>query len=527
MEKVKEQDHRITEIICRWIVALFFFGIAGTLWWFSLRWSEITLHLEEMTYTDGFIPAYQDGVKANLLWGVLIIAVLCMLILLDHVLYRKNKAIPMITFSGIVTGCFVCASIFWVVRLGVIGRTDAEFIRILAEAFLQGDYSSFWDWNGLGAGAYLGKYPQQITVVQYYILLIRIFGSTNASMAFQIGNAFFAGSILFFGERSVTLLWNSRGASIAYLLLTAGFLPLLFYTGFTYGEIPAMGLMAPALFLILKLLFEKKNNVITVPVIFLLCVTAVGMKTSVVIFLIAAAIVIIVACIRDRRLFPLILLPLMMISSFAANSFLRNVVYADVPKADPMPSIAWIDIGIHDGSGHGIGAYDGMIETVYRESGYDTGLIRERCTEDVRERIGLFLENPDAGRAFYMEKLRWQWIEPTCWAFVSYDSFKEGYPKGIAYDTLFGKYREMVFAYMDHFQSLLYFLALMGILGLLLRKERFEGLLWPIILIGGALFSLLWEAAPRYVFPYVVFTLPLCGYGISFLVSPIIKRNKV
>ena len=39
--------------------------------------------------------------------------------------------------------------------------------------------------------------------------------------------------------------------------------------------------------------------------------------------------------------------------------------------------------------------------------------------------------------------------------------------------------------------------------------------LFMIYFIGGFLFSLLWEAKPRYVFPYVYLCLPLAAVGLS------------
>ena len=40
-------------------------------------------------------------------------------------------------------------------------------------------------------------------------------------------------------------------------------------------------------------------------------------------------------------------------------------------------------------------------------------------------------------------------------------------------------------------------------------------LLPEIILVGGVLFSLLWEAKTRYIFPYMIYMLPCAAIGLT------------
>lgn len=64
---------------------------------------------------------------------------------------------------------------------------------------------------------------------------------------------------------------------------------------------------------------------------------------------------------------------------------------------------------------------------------------------------------------------------------------------------------------------MIFFGAIFGAIGSLIKKKRLEDYLIPVVLVGGFLFSLLWEAKPRYVYPYFVILLPYATVGIAYL----------
>lgn len=60
------------------------------------------------------------------------------------------------------------------------------------------------------------------------------------------------------------------------------------------------------------------------------------------------------------------------------------------------------------------------------------------------------------------------------------------------------------------------------------KKKTLEVYLWLIIVLGGFLFYLFWEAKSRYILPYYIAMIPMaaCGYDLLIRKIPfIIKQN--
>lgn len=65
----------------------------------------------------------------------------------------------------------------------------------------------------------------------------------------------------------------------------------------------------------------------------------------------------------------------------------------------------------------------------------------------------------------------------------------------------------------------LYFSLVVGI-GKFIKKERqlpLEILIFPLYLLGGIFFHLLWETKSQYVYSYVFMMLPISAYGLSHI----------
>lgn len=82
--------------------------------------------------------------------------------------------------------------------------------------------------------------------------------------------------------------------------------------------------------------------------------------------------------------------------------------------------------------------------------------------------------------------------------------------------------KTFVQAFMNKYQFLVYFYV--GVLTVLLlpdKKKRYclsEYLLY-IAIIGGFMFTVIWESGSRYVLPYFVYMLPLAAMGMCRLVK--------
>ena len=70
---------------------------------------------------------------------------------------------------------------------------------------------------------------------------------------------------------------------------------------------------------------------------------------------------------------------------------------------------------------------------------------------------------------------------------------------------------------MNVFQQALYLLSFMGVLSLLRSKTKAVDLALPLILLGGVMYHLLFEAKSQYSFMCVLLLIPVATQGLSLL----------
>ena len=135
---------------------------------------------------------------------------------------------------------------------------------------------------------------------------------------------------------------------------------------------------------------------------------------------------------------------------------------------------------------------------------------------------------------FFKEKLLVQWNDPTLTCFMENSSFmpEPDIPaiREIMSDE--GKYYGMAVELMNRYQLLIYLGVLFYCISALRCREPFYQLLPLIVVFGGCLFTLIWEAMARYVFPYFIYMVPLSAIGWGYMVLllrkvRLIKRGTV
>ena len=90
-----------------------------------------------------------------------------------------------------------------------------------------------------------------------------------------------------------------------------------------------------------------------------------------------------------------------------------------------------------------------------------------------------------------------------------------------------GPIHRTIEAFLNQYQLIIYLGFLLYIVFSLLKKVPFINYLPLIYVIGGVLFSLLWEASSRYVFPYFVFMIPCAAYGWVCLVDTLWQKKDI
>ena len=88
-------------------------------------------------------------------------------------------------------------------------------------------------------------------------------------------------------------------------------------------------------------------------------------------------------------------------------------------------------------------------------------------------------------------------------------------PTGMVEKLYYGSWQQRYREYTNRYLTVLYLgVVLYCALGLM-RKSNILQCLLLIGVIGGFLFSILWEAKSRYVLPYIILLIPYMALGIS------------
>ena len=109
-----------------------------------------------------------------------------------------------------------------------------------------------------------------------------------------------------------------------------------------------------------------------------------------------------------------------------------------------------------------------------------------------------------------------QWIEPTFETLLSTYSFDEDVPlPNWISEIYFGSLHDPLNKFSDRYQSIVY-LGFLFFLPMFWKKHRENAAIYiPLIaIVGGFLFSIIWEAQCRYVLPYYMFMLLYVPDGI-------------
>lgn len=85
---------------------------------------------------------------------------------------------------------------------------------------------------------------------------------------------------------------------------------------------------------------------------------------------------------------------------------------------------------------------------------------------------------------------------------------------------------QIFYEIMNQLQNVIYIGVLFYYIYLAKHKRQEKEYFLGLVLIGEVLFSLLWEAKSRYVFPYIVIALPAAAMGYWYLCNCIGKYLK-
>ncbi|MDE6516773.1 MAG: glycosyltransferase family 39 protein, partial [Acetatifactor sp.] len=291
-------------------------------------------------------------------------------------------------------------------------------------------------------------------------------------------------------------LFEDVRASLYVLLGNLLFFPMWIYVNYVYGELLSIGFSMLGIWLLVRGCHRKKNICILLSLLSLS--VAVLARSNVLVVLIAVCIAMLIHSLRQRSLKMLavavltLLVPLGAIGAMRLSYEWRSGIRIE----GGIPASMYVAMGMQRTSG-GAGVYNGYNNAVFRgEAGSDEEKANEMALAYIRGRMQEFMADTTMARDFYKEKIQEQWNEPTVCSLVMTATFEQP-PTGIVEKLYYGSWQQRYRDYMNRYMTVLYLgVILYCVLGLARGTDILQCLLL-IGVIGGFLFSILWEAKSR------------------------------
>ena len=301
--------------------------------------------------------------------------------------------------------------------------------------------------------SYLSYYPQQIGLMAFWELLLRIWNLTGLSVPawhfIKLVYVCLLCGAIWFQYLSLQYLWpeNYKKISCCYLVLVCCNLPMIMYSSFVYGEIPSFAALSVGCYLLLRLLGSSspdssyRDNVsrndapsVTaydyVPrmlrqILFtgfgsiLFLTLSVMLRKNSLIPVIAVLLVLLFEALRPGRNGKMRLGLLIMAVCLAVTSvgILPLVQKCYEKKAgntlsSGVTAMSYLAMGMQEAS-RGCGWYNGFNIDTYDTAGMNTAIANEISRLAIDERLTYFREHPGYTADFYLHKHLSQWADGT------------------------------------------------------------------------------------------------------------------
>lgn len=445
--------------------------------------------------------------KDNIVLNIVGFILLC---IIYYVLYKLINVVVKKIGINIVIGVIMVFSLFigiyWIRHIYSKPMADSYSICEAAVNIRNGNYSDFIK-NG-----YMSIYPHQLGMLTLMRVIFKFFGLNNWYV-FQYLNAFAVPFIILSGTKITYEITKSRRAEIIALLMLFLFSPLYFYTSYTYNDELSLALMLMSTWCIL--IFIRKPKIIIGIFAIMFMSVAVLLRHNSFIALIAAVIILTIVAIT-RKKWENICLAAGMIFVCSITIWGNSKIYEKyyTPDAFALPKTAYVAMGQLE-SELGPGWYGMYFIHVILKSQGDVEKERELIHNDIIYRSKYFLEHPKYTLNFYTRKINSQWNVPLYQGIAMNNCFEkpyEGAVKLMYSDTIL---RKSVEEYCNIFHLAVMIMTLIYIIILTANKKGIEKYILYVAVLGGFLFSILWEAKARYVFPYFVMLIPYTSAGLE------------
>lgn len=486
-----------------WVVRIVGSGIFLMLSWYALR------------YTHYMLPGgaektevLKDEIGKMLLSLALFFAVVFILYSVEKKAEERTKqAVARIT-AGLAALWICVAGMLWIYSAVRVPEGDQAFIYGGASYFIEGRYFFLEP-----PGGYMAMFPYQLPLTALVELLFRIVGTYNF-FAYEIISVFIASGCVIMGYLVLREITRSMPAAVVYSLTMAACVPLIFYTSWVYGELPSIFFMEAASWMTLRYAKNTRPGWLFGTV--MMAAFAMMVRKNSMIYLVALCLVCVVYAVGKKSV-RILLVPLLSV-------LISVLVYAGIYKMyevrsgcahwPGIPMVTGIDMGMHEVNGC-YGWYDNSAKELYYSLNCDVQLTEDAARDHIRQHIQNFRKNPAYARLFFREKILSQWNNPLYQSLYFSAKYGEGdTPEPETFlAKLTGEYFPELLKYSGIVQLLIYFGMLLYYMLEVKGRSSILSHTLAVTIIGGFLFSIIWEAKARYSFPYYVMMFPMAAAG--------------
>lgn len=448
------------------------------------------------------------------------------LIICTAVVYIIRRLIAQRSVAGVTA--------FMSVWLGVLGvvfvlsaklqpSEDSYIITFFARQAAKGDYSYY--------NNYFCFFPFQLGFALYEELFFRAFALVmpNApegfsSLALQGMNVAFlvAGSVCI--VRCACHIFRNDDITRVTAVLFMFFLPALLFCTYMYGILPGFAAAAAGVLMFLR--FLERERVRDALLCALFMALAVILKLNCLIFLVAITIVWLVALLKKPTIKSAVCLVATLTFVLCAKGLPQKYYEArmGVDFGDGIPLTSWMAMGVSEGK-----SCSGWYNTTYTTDlftavNYDSAAASQAACDAIKERTAYFASEPTECRHFFSRKLLSQWNEPTYQGLWTNQVRKSYSEQGEVFTLICRTFARRLTQLMNYYQQLIFAGFSLGLL-LLLRRGNIKGALLPLIILGGFIYHLLFEAKSQYALVYIMLMIPVAAYGFVRLSDFVEKRS--
>lgn len=470
---------------------------------------------------DGEVVSFAaDNLPVNILLCAAFFALLLFLLHISKKISARALTNVLVLFSLAVSSAFVCSA-------KLQPAQDSYIITFFSAQAAKGDYSYYHE--------YFRFFPFQLGFALYEELFFRLFNLVLpnvpegfAALSLQLFNVLYTALTFFVLVKiSRVLFKNERAEKLTAIMLFFCFQPMLFTT-FMYGNIPSLAFAVSAAWMFL--LFEESGETKYA----LLCTAFIALasllKLNTLIFVVAISIIWMISIIKKPALKPALLLVLMIAAVLVVKGVPQKYYEGKMGEelGGGIPQSGWLAMGLNEGQSAS-GWYDPTYTTTaFIASGYDTQAAAETAKTAVRARLDEFAQDPAEAAAFFARKFSSQWNDPayeSLWINQVRSSYSTS---GKLYDLVCNTCPDGIYAFMNIFQQCV-FAAFTAGLVMLLKKRGINCALLPLVILGGMLYHIMFEAKSQYALGYFLLMMPTAAFALeraAALITGRKERNK-